>query len=160
MTFDNSRTIIIQRIELFVASVVLLAFVILSYFSKFIKYPFLGLSETIWTVILVVVWLFLAILPIILKYQYISYSDEGEKIIFRYFSSGVFGGRKNSVEINKQSFSGYKTESGFFGRIQKITLFQQLKEGVAKYPPFYISALTKKERDMILKSLDLYFPRA
>jgi len=146
MTFNNSRTIIIQRIELFVASIVLLSFIILSFFTRLLKFPLLGMSETVWTIILVAIWIFLAFLPIILNYQFISYSDDGDKIVFRYFSSGVFGGRKNSVEINKKSFSGYKTESRLFGLLHTITLFQQYKEGVAKYPPFYISALTRKER--------------
>jgi hypothetical protein len=144
------------RIELFVTSVLLLLFIILSFFTRILKFPLLGLSETTWTIILVSIWLFIVILPIILNYQFISYSDEGEKIIFRYFTSGIFGGKKYSVEIDKKSFSGYKTESRLFGLLQTITLFQQYKEGVAKYPPFYISALTRKERQKVFGSLNLY----
>ena len=71
----------------------------------------------------------------------------------------MFGGKKNSVEINKKSFSGYKTESRLFGLLHTITLFQQYKEGVAKYPPFYISALTRKEREKVFGSLNLYVPQ-
>jgi hypothetical protein len=160
MTFDNSRTIIIQRIELFAASMVLLAFTILSYFTWVIKYPLLGMSETVWTIILVSIWCFFAVTPILLRHQFISYSDEGEKIIFRYFSTGIFGGKKNSVEINKKSFMGYKTESRFFGLIRTLSLSQKYKDGIAKYPPFYISALTRKEREKIFNSLNLLFPQA
>jgi hypothetical protein len=159
MTFDNSRTIIIQRIELFAASMVLLAFTILSYFTWVIKYPQLGMGETVWTIILVAIWCYFAITPILLHHQFISYSDEGEKIIFRYFSTGIFGGKKNSVEISKKTFSGYRTDSRFFGLIRTITLFQQYKEGVAKYPPFYISALNRKEREKLFGSLNLYIPQ-
>jgi hypothetical protein len=156
MTFDNSRTIISIRIKLFAATVLFLAYIILTYVAEKIKFPLLGMSDTRWTVILVAVYLFVAFLPMFLNYQYISFSDDGEKIVFRYFSAGMLGGRKNSVEITKKSFSGYKTDSRFFGLIHSITLFQQLKEGVAKYPPVYISALTRKERARILRSLDLY----
>jgi hypothetical protein len=160
MTFDNSKTIIGFRIKLFAATVVLLAFLAMAYMIKLIKFPFLGLSETLWTVILVSIWLILAILPMVLNYQFISYSDEGEFIIFRYFNAGIVGGKKNSVEINKSTFSGYKVESRFFGFIQSIILLQKVRQGVAKYPPIYISALTVEERSKIIKSLNTFVPQA
>jgi hypothetical protein len=112
------------------------------------------------TIFLVAIYLFVAFLPEMLNYQFISYSDDGEKIIFRYFSAGVISGKKNSIEINKRSFSGYKTESRFFGLIQSITLFQKLNEGVAKYPSVYISALTREEKTKIFRSLKLLAPPA
>jgi hypothetical protein len=137
-----------------------LAYIVLTYIAKLIKYPLLGMSDTAWTLILVAIYLFIAFLPMFLNYQFISYSDEGENIIFRYFTAGVVGGKKNSVEINKKYFSGYKIESRFFGFIQSVTLFQQFKEGVAKYPPVYISALTREERAKVLRSLNSFAPGA
>jgi len=159
MTFDNSRTIISLRIKLFAATVVVLAYIVLTYVAKMIKYPLLGMSDTTWTLILVVVYLLVAFFPMFLNYQFIHFSDDGEKIIFRYFTAGIAGGRKNSVEINKKTFSGYRTESRLFGLIRSITLFQQFNEGVAKYPPVYISALNREERAKVLRSLNLYTPR-
>ena len=160
MTFDNSRTIISLRIKLFGATIVFLAYIVLTYVAKMIKYPLLGMSDTAWTLILVGIYLLVAFLPMFLNYQFIYFSDDGENIVFRYFTAGVVGGKKNSVEINKKAFSGYKTESRLFGLIQSITLFQQFKEGVAKYPPVYISALTREERAKVLRSLNLYTSRA
>jgi hypothetical protein len=160
MTFDNSKTIISFRIKLFGATIVLLAYLAMAYVIRMIKFPLLGMSDTVWTVILIAIWLILAFLPMILNYQYISYSDEGENIIFRYFTSGIVGGKKNSIEISKKSFSGYKTETRFFGLIQSITLYQKFQEGVAKYPPVYISALKSEEKSKVIKSLNLYTPPA
>ena len=160
MTFDNSKTIIGLRIKLFGATIVFLTYIVLTYIAEMIKYPLLGMSDTAWTLILVSLYLFLAFLPMFLNYQYIYFSDEGEKIIFRYFTAGIVGGKKNSIEIDKRTFSGYKTESRLFGFILSITLFQQFKEGVAKYPPVYISALNREERAKVLKSLNLYAPKA
>jgi hypothetical protein len=159
MTFDNSRTIISLRIKLFGATVVLLAYVALTYVARLIKFPLLGMSDSAWTLILVTLYLFIAFLPMFLNYQFISYSDEEEKIIIRYFTAGIVGGKKNSVEINKRTFSGYKIQSRFFGLIQSIILFQQFNEGVAKYPPVYISALNREERGKLLRSLNLYAPQ-
>jgi hypothetical protein len=158
MTFDNSRTIISLRIKLFVATIVFFAYIILTYFAKMLKFPLLGMSDTAWTFILVAIWFLFAFMPMFLNYQFIFFSDDSEKIVFRYFTAGLVGGRKNSVEIDKKSFSGYKIETRFFGLIQGIILFQKFQEGVAKYPPVYISALSREDRAKIIKSLNLYGP--
>lgn len=160
MTFNNSRTIISLRIKLFAITVFVLTYFTLTYVAKLIKFPILGISDTALTIIIITIWLLVALMPMILNYQYISYSDEGDNIVFRYFNAGIVGGRKNSVEINKRAFSGYEADSKFFGLIRSITLYQKFQEGVAKYPPVYISALSMKERAKILSSLNLYAPEA
>ena len=114
------------------------------------------MSDTLWTVILCAIWIILAFLPMILNYQYISYSDDGDYIVFRYFTSGIAGGKKNSVEISKATFSGYRIEKRFFGLIESILLYQKIQDRDAKYPPIYISALTGEEKAKIVKSLNLY----
>jgi hypothetical protein len=160
MTFDNSRNIISLRIKLFGATVLFLAYIVLTYVAEMIKYPLIGLSDTAWTLILVALYSLVIFLPMILNYQYIYFSDDGEYIIFRYFTTGIVGGKKNSVEINKRTFSGYKTESKVFGLIKSITLFQKINQGVAKYPPVFISALNREQREKIFRSLNLYVPEA
>lgn len=156
MTFDNSKTIISLRIKLFGATVVILTYIVLTYIAQLIKYPLLGISDTAWTLILVSVYFIYAFYPMFLNYQYISFSDEGEKIVIRYMSAGIAGGRKNSIEISKSSFSGYRSELRFFGLIQNITLFQKTQSGIAKYPPVYISALSAEQKTKMLKTLNQY----
>ncbi len=160
MTFDNSKTIIGVRIKLFAATVLFLVYVALAYAAKLIKFPLFGLSDTAWTLILVAIYLVVAFLPMVLNYQFVFFSDEGEKLIIRYFTSGIIGGRKNSVEISKRAFAGYKTESKYFGLVKSIILFQQVGQGVAKYPPVFISALSKEQRSKLFMSLNTYAPKA
>ena len=159
MTFDNSKTIISLRIKLFVATVLFLAFIVLTYIAKKIKYPLLGMSDTGWTLILTACYLVFVFLPMYLNYQYIYFSDDGNNIVFRYFTAGIFGGKKNSVEISKKAFSGYKLEKKLFGLNQSIILYTQLKQGIAKYPPIYISALTKAEKNKVMRVLNTFAPR-
>jgi len=158
MTFNNSKTIISIRIKLFAATVVLLAYLTLAYVIKIIKFPILGLNDTLWTTILITLWIILAFMPMVLNYQYISYTDEGDYLVFRFFNAGIVGGKKNSVEIKKSTFAGYKIESRFFGLIESIILFQKFQEGVAKYPPVFISAFTREEKTKVIKSLNLHTP--
>ena len=159
MTFDNSRTITNLRINFFVATVLLGTYIALAYVAKLIKFPLLGLSDSTWTLILITLYAILTFLPMLLNYQYIYFSDDGENIILRYFTAGIVGGKKNSVEINKKTFSGYKTDSKFFGLILSITLFQRTNNGTAKYPPIFISALKREQREKVFRSLNLYAPK-
>lgn len=156
MTFDNSKTIIGIRIKLFIATILLLAYLAIAFVIKLIKFPWLGMGETVWTIIFVGTWVILAILPMVLNYQFVSYSDENEFIVFRYFNAGIVGGKKNSVEINKNTFSGYKSETRFLGLTESITLFQKFPQGVAKYPPIFISALSREEKSKLYRSLNSY----
>lgn len=159
MTFDNSKTIISIRIKLFAATVIFLGYLLLNYAAGIIKFPLLGLDDTTWTVIIAALYIFIFFIPMILNYQYIYFSDDGNNIVFRYFTAGIVGGKKNSIEINKQTFSGFTFEKRFLGLIQSVTLFQSIKGQQAKYPPIYISALTRQEKAKVFASLNSYFPK-
>ncbi len=158
MTFDNSKTIIKLRLRIFIATVIFLGYIVLTYVARLIRYPVMGLNETVWTVILTLIYFLIAFYPTFLNYQYIYFSDDGDNLIMRYFNTGIFGSKKNSVEINKKTFEGYELKSSWFGLIQSVILFQKLREGVAKYPPIYISALTRKEKNKVFKSLYMHTP--
>lgn len=154
MTLDNSKSIIGMRIKLFGATLLLLSYLAVAYIIKLVKFPLLGMSDTGWTIIFIGIWLLLAFLPMILNYQYVSFSDNGDYFVFRYFTSGLVGGKKNSIEIRKDTFGGFRTEKRFFGLIESLVLLQKIQDKVAKYPPIYISALSRTDRQKIFDSLN------
>jgi hypothetical protein len=158
MTFNNSKTIIGMRIRLFAVTVLVLVYMVLAYVAGIIKFPFLGMTDNILTPVIIGIYVLYAIYPMILNYQYISYSDEEDKLEFRYFTSGIIGGKKNAIAVKKSDFAGYRREKRLFGLIQSITIYHQLPQGVAKYPPVYISILNSKEKAAILDSLYRHTP--
>jgi uncharacterized membrane protein YdbT with pleckstrin-like domain len=158
MTLNNGKSVINLKITRRLSIIIFLAYLIIVYVAEIIKFPLLGMNRLAWTITVLLIFLLIILLPVILNYQYLSYSDEGENIIFRYYSTGFIAGNKNSVEINKKTFSGFKLEKKIFGLMQRITLYQRLKGGVAKYPPVYISALNREEKAKILKSLNSFAP--
>lgn len=160
MTFDNSKSIINFRIKLFFVTILALAWLAIAYVVKLIKFPLLGIEDGIWTLVIIAIWILVAFLPMILNYQFIYFSDDGESIIFRFFNAGIVGGKKNSVEISKRTFEGFKTESKYFGLSRSIIIFQQVGNNIAKYPPIHISALTRDQRNKMLQSLTMYAPKA
>ena len=159
MTLNNSKSVINLKIIRRTAIILFLAFVLLGYIAKVIKFPLIGINQTIWTLFVLVLFIAIMFLPALLKFQYINFSDEGDTIIFRYYTAGIIEGKKNSIEINKRTFSGFSLETRFLGLIQSLTLYQQLQQGVATYPPVYISSLKRDEREKIIKSLNLSAPR-
>lgn len=158
MTFDNSKSIISLRIKLFTATVLLIAYFILAYVARILKFPVLHISDTVWTLIFVGLYIFGTLLPMILSYQYIWFSDEDDMISLRYFAAGIVGGKKNSIEINKAVFAGFRIEKKYFGRSKSIILFQKSGQQTAKYPPVYISALSKDQYRKLLSALRKYTP--
>jgi len=159
MTINNSKSVINLKIIRRISIILYLTFLLLAFVASIMKFPFLGISKTVWTVLFTACFLIIIFLPVLLNYQYIYFSDEGDTIIFRYYASGLIEGKKNSVEIGKKTFSGFTLDKNFFGLIQSITLYQRMKEGVAKYPPVYISALKRQDKESILESLNSYAPR-
>jgi len=160
MTFDNTKQIISIRIKLFIATVLILTYLAAAYLIKLIKFPVLGLSDVTCTIILIVLYLIFFFIPVILNYQYISYSDDDENIVFKYFNAGMAGGKKNSIKIYKTAFASYKTESRLFGLDKILILFQKVGHGIAKYPPIHLSALSKDQRNKLIRALNEHLPKS
>ncbi len=160
MTFDNSKTIISLRIKLFFATMLLIAWLIVAYIAKIIDFPLLGLSETVWTLILVGIYLVILLLPMVRNIQFVFFSDEGENIVFRYFLAGMVGGKKNSISIARNAFAGYKTEKKYLGLSTSIILFQKIGQNIAKYPPIYITALIQRTEKEDVPSARQVFPKS
>lgn len=159
MTINNSKSVINLKITRRASIIIYLAFLITAFAAGIIKFPLLGMSKITWTILFTSCFLIIILIPILLNYQFIFFSDEGNTIVFRYYTTGLIAGKKNSVEIGKKTFSGFTLDKKLFGLIQSVTLYQRLKEGVAKYPPIYISALKRKNKAIILETLSSYAPR-
>ena len=159
MTLNNSKSVINLKLLLRTSIIVYSSFLVLSLAAGIIKFPLFGMGKAAWIIILTVCFIIIMVIPVIMNFQYILFSDDGDTIIFRYYTTGLFSGNKNSVEIEKRTFSGFTVDKGFLGIIQSVTLYQRMKEGVAKYPPIFISALKREERETVLESLTSYAPR-
>ncbi len=156
MTFDNGKTIIRLRLRLFIATLLMLVYVYVVYYGKQLRFPVFGIEESLATLVLTAAYLLLAFLPLLLKYKYIYFSDDGNSIIFRYYSVGLFSGSKNSVEIPKEEFIAYKIKKILPGLVSSILLYRRMKNTVASYSPIYISSLSKKEIKKIQTALNKY----
>ncbi|HUS85777.1 MAG TPA: hypothetical protein VMW76_00945 [Bacteroidales bacterium] len=156
MTFDNGKTIIRLRLRVFIVSVLFIIYLYFTYYGKSLKFPILGFGDLAWTFALIFIYFAISFYPLIFRYKYIYFSDIGPRIILRYYSVGLFRGKRNSVEIPKKDFAGYRMERSCLGLVGSLILQQRIDRRVAQYPPVYITSLSRKEIKKMIVVLDQY----
>ena len=87
---------------------------------------------------------------------YVSYSDQGDKLVVRYYPNSIFTSRKNSIEIPKQNFVKYELKPFFLKSQHYMILHQNFRGKVVAYPRISLSAMDKEDREKMLLSLDKY----
>ena len=159
MKTDNAKTIMKHRLLSGVLSFIFIVTVALLYLynSEYIN----NAQKNYIVFVLGSVYVLYNIFLLILNRTYINYSDEKEKIEFKYFSSLPFASKNRYIAIPKNIFAGYTIKNHFFGLKPKLLLKQKSSRGgVATYPPVCLSALSKSEISQLCKSLDQYTQKA
>ena len=156
MTIDIKRTVIKKKLRSFFTTILVLLIIVVVLFTNIYKEEMLKVDKVLITVIIGVLYLLTILFNVIREFNYIYYSDDGEKIVFRYFSLSVFTQKKNSIEIPKRLFAGYKLEKSFAGLREKIVLLQKLENRIARYPAVSITALDSQQKKSIINSLNKF----
>jgi hypothetical protein len=156
MKIDNQRNIyriwLSRLLMTVVFALVILALVFISWFddleSGITKYHFMILVSVIYVVINWINYM---------KHPYfVSYSDQGEMLVIRYYPVSMFTSRKNSIEIPQKQFAKFDLQKFLFGTQQNLILSQNFRGKEAKYPPISLSALDREDREKMLESLAKY----
>jgi len=121
-----------------------------------LRKQYLGMTKYHLAAFFAAIYLAIAIFEFILEPFYIFFSDEGENLIIRYFSTGYFNKKKQVIQIPKKSFTGYDIETSVFGLKKKLVLKQRFKSGEAKYHAISISLMNKNQQEMLVTSLDKF----
>ena len=91
---------------------------------------------------------------------YVSYNDQGEMLVVRYYPVSMFTSKKNSIEIPKKQFVKYELKPFFLKSQHYLILHQNFREKVVPYPRISLSAMDKQDSEKMLKSLDKYSSRS
>ncbi|RKZ59644.1 MAG: hypothetical protein DRQ44_13510 [Gammaproteobacteria bacterium] len=156
MKIDNQKNtyrIWIRRLTMTIGFT--LAIIILIFIPWFDQ-PDLWLSEFHAMIFLAALFVVISIFNTLKIPYFVSYNDHGDMIVMRYYPLSLFNSKKNSIEIPKQQFVKYELKPFFFGRYQKIILFQHFRNKVVGYPPISLSALDEEDKSRILASLQKY----
>ncbi len=159
MTIDLKRTVIKKKLRSFYTAIIVILLIVVFLFTNIYSDEIFKIDKYILLIFVVAVYILIIIFNVIRDYNYIYYSDEGDRIVFRYFSLSIFTQKKSSIEIPKYTFNGYKLEKSFAGLKEKLVLLQQLKNNVARYPAVSITSLTSKQKASLVNSLNKYSKR-
>lgn len=145
-----------DRKMLFMLPIFLAVIVLAIVLSDFFDDVHYGITREGYIIIAAGIFIVYQILRFIQDLNYIFYSDNGEKITFKFYSLRPFAKKRQSFEIAKSTFIKFETEKILFGLKESIILYQRIKNKTAKYPPLSISSLTKKEKEQLFASLIAY----
>jgi len=153
MTFNNSSRIVQYNITQFVVLLVYATIMLVLVFTTTFDFLIRDMNKASLAIIISIIYLCFLMYNYIVDYNFISFSDEGSKFVFHYISTRLLNKKRKAIEITKSKFAGYKIEKSFFGKKKEIVISIKTQNGVAKYPPLSISALTKSQVILLTNSL-------
>lgn len=87
---------------------------------------------------------------------FVSYNDQGEMIVVRYYPVSMFTSRKHSIEIPKKLFVKFELTPFLFKSQHYLILYQDFRGKIANYPRISLSAMDMEDREKMLQSLEKY----
>jgi len=156
MEIDNTKkSVRINQIK-YISMILFVVLLIVLLTTRLVSDEFLGMNNYQWAVVVTLLFILVNIYEYLKDYNYIYFSDSGEKLLFRYVSLRPFHSKRYSIEIDKKNFRGYKLMKGSLGLSRKIMFYIKTPRGTAKYPPVSISALGADEFNQLKYALNKY----
>ena len=156
MKIDNQKNtyrIWLSRLVMTVVfSLIILAIVFLPWFDE----TEFWLSKYHVAIFISAIYIILNWINFLKRPYFVSYNDQGEKIVVRFYPVSMFTNRKNSIEIPKQHFVKYELKPFLLKTQHYLILYQNFRGKVVAYPRISLSAMEKKDREKMLASLDKY----
>ena len=154
MVFDNRNIVMRLNMRRYLTLLAYLVLMGLFLLSGLFDKPVLGYDKATYVIVITAIYLTYIVFAFLLNYNYFSYNDEGNKLIFRFVSLRPFDNKKRVIEIHKKDFEEYKIDKSFFNLKEDLILTVKTKKGVANYPPISITALSLKHKDLLKNSLN------
>jgi hypothetical protein len=156
MNIDNKRNTYRIWLSRLIMTIVFTLLILLIIFLPWFEESGLWLTRYHVIILISAVYIVVNWINIVKRPNFISYSDQGEKLVVRFYPISMFTSRKNSIEIPKQQFVKYELHPFLFRTQHKLVLVQNFRGKEAKYPPISLSALDKADREKMIQSLDNY----
>ncbi len=153
MIFDNRNIVIRLNKRRYLVLLVYLILMGLLILADFFGDTIGSIKKSTFILTFTILYIAYVIYAYVLDYKFFSYSDESDKLTFKFISLRPFDNKKRVVEILKSEFRSYKLEKYFLNLKQDLILFVKTKNGVANYPPISVSALSTKHKKMLENSL-------
>ncbi len=157
MIIDNAKTIVKYRLWGLVISFIFLLILLTLLTPFFVQKEVFGISKYYYAIVIGAVYIGYNLYNILMNRYYFYYSDESDKLEFKFFSTMPFASKNNYIAIPKLIFEKFEITHDMFGLKPKLFLYQKSgRGGMAKYKPISLSALTQDEMSKLVISLKSY----
>ena len=156
MKIDNQKNIYRIWLRKMAFTIVFTASIITVMFLKIFDHPESPITKYHVIIAISIVFIIISTIGVLRNPYYFYFDDSKDVLVFRYYPVGIFNSRKNSVQIPKQQFVKYEIVKYFFGLEEKLILYQNYRNKVAKYPPITLAALDKADREKLKNILQRY----
>lgn len=153
MVIENTKTALRTWKTTLISTIVLVMVIILFYVGHIFVKPVLGISRLHVVILLAIIYLYLILKPVVLKYQFLYFTLTPGKISVNYYTMGILPGTKKAFEFPLNEFYKFETGKSFFKLRENLILFRKMKKGIAKYPPLSLTALKPDSKKKLLKAL-------
>lgn len=162
MKFDNEGTTIkihvLKTIMAIISGVLIALMVFIPGFYNFLI-DNTGIPKYLFIILFSLVFIIFYLYHLVSASAFLSFDDEEDKIVIRFYRFDIFNPSKVAYEISFADFVGYKVEQRYLKLCEDLILFRMYQGDIVKYPPIPISALTRSERKKMLTALDSHIPK-
>jgi len=160
MLIDNQRNTYRIWLSRLVMTIIFALIILVLVFVGWFDNPDLPITKYHIVILISVVYLSINWLNYLKRPFFVSYSDQGEMLVVRYYPISMFTSRKHSIEIPKQQFVKFELKPFLLKTQHYLILHQNFRGKVASYPRISLSAMDKEDRDRMLQSLGKYAAKA
>jgi hypothetical protein len=154
--FDNLENLMKLRSKMYIYAFITIALATMGVMTQLYTDYLIPIEGWYYSVFFIMIYALYLIYRNFLQYHYIEFSDDGPKVILRYFRFGGITQQYRSIEIIKTTLYTFEFQKQFFNRRPELIIFQKTPKGVAKYPPVPVTALTPEQLSAITQILTMY----
>ncbi len=154
MIIENSNMPMKVWVQNLTSTIVLVCSIAAFYTIPFFYKPVFGvITRTQLIIMLFVIYLIIMLIPIVLKYQYVHFSNENNSITIKYYNLGFSPGAKRTIQFPIKEFHGFEVKKSFFNLHENLFIFRKMKKGIANYPPISVTGLSPIQKTKLIKAL-------
>jgi len=156
MKIENENTVVRIQVLKTLLAIIVLSLIGVLYTTNIEPYSlkYLGLSNRMISLILIIFYFVFYFFHLAVKTSYLYFSDDGFKLIIRFYPLKPINPKKSSIEIPKNQFYKFTYRKGFLR--EEVTVYQKVGANISKYPAFSLKGLKKEQKAKLFQALKAY----
>jgi hypothetical protein len=156
MRIENENAVVRIQVLKSLFAIIVLSSIGILYTTNIEPYSikYLGLSNVGLTFVVLIAYFIFYFYHLVVKTSYLFFSDDGSKIIIRFYPLKPINPKKSSVEIPKNQFYNFTYKKTLVR--EEVTVYQKNGNQISKYPPFSLKGLRKEQKARLFQALIKY----